>query len=455
MLRHLFAITVIACAAQGACAADAGRIIFTAGKASIGEQPALEGAAVQEGQLLATGGDGYIYIKTVDNGLFILRPGSRARIATYHVDKANPANTQVKFELLNGVARSKSGDAVKQARQNFRFNTPVAAIGVRGTDFTVFTDNETSRVAVLTGGVVVSGFGGACRPEGGGPCEGAASRELFAAQRGQLLQVTRTQAAPQLLNGSPLSPDLVSPPRSDEPVAKTDGAAGGGASVAQPNLEVKKVAALNTIAEPAKPGTPPTPSTPVGETPPVASLPPPVTPVPGQPDKGIIWGRWVPSEAYYARIDLETAMSKGEIIRINGDYALVRTAGRDFVAPSNGSMGFALSDSEAVVHTDYGYGSITVDQARITNGTLNVNFGSRSFETSLDIVSKDEKLPFQATGVVGADGRLYGNPANGAAGLLNVDGVLSNEKGGTASYIFDGRIDKLRTVNGGTYWQRH
>jgi hypothetical protein len=123
--------------------------------------------------MLSTGGDGFIYIKTVDNGLFILRPATQARIAAYHVDAKNPANTHVKFELLSGVARSKSGDAVKQARQNFRFNTPVAAIGVRGTDFTVFTDNDTSRVAVISGGVVVSGFSGACRPEGAGPCEGA------------------------------------------------------------------------------------------------------------------------------------------------------------------------------------------------------------------------------------------------------------------------------------------
>jgi hypothetical protein len=451
MLRHLIATTLIACAAHSACAADAGRIIFTAGKASVGEQPALEGAAVQEGQLLATGGDGYIYIKTVDNGLFILRPGSRARIAIYHVDKVNPANTQVKFELLNGVARSKSGDAVKQARQNFRFNTPVAAIGVRGTDFTVFTDNETSRVAVLTGGVVVSGFGGACRPDGGGPCEGAASRELFAAQRGQLLQVTRTQAAPQLLNGSPLSPDLVSPPRTDEPVAKTDGAAGGGASVAQPNLEVKKVAALNTIAEPAKPTLP---QTPVGETPPVPSLPPPVPPAPGQPEQGIVWGRWVQFDAYYAKFSLAAEMDKNRLLALNGDYALLSTPGNPYVTPSNGSIGFALQDSDAVIYTNYSYASRVGTAASIINGALNVNFGTRSFDTRLDIVTRDETLPFKASGTIGDDGRLYGDAANGATGLMNVQGVLSKDKGGSAAYIFDGRVDANRTVNGATSWRQ-
>jgi hypothetical protein len=452
MLRYLLATIFIAgaCVAQGASAADAGRIIFVAGKVSVGDQPALEGKMVQEGQMLATGSDGYIYIKTADNGLFILRPDSKARIATYQIDKVNPANTQVKFELLNGVARSKSGDAVKQARQNFRFNTPVAAIGVRGTDFTVFTNDQTSRVAVLTGGVVVSGFAGACRPEGGGPCEGAASRELSAAQRGQLLQVTRGQATPQLLSGSPLSPDLVSPPRTDEPVAKTDGN-----GPATPNLEVRKVASLTTAADQAaKPPVLPPPDVPV---PPVPT--PPVTPAqpstPQQPDSGIIWGRWVQFDAYYPKIYLTQAMDKAKLIATNGDYALLRTAGTDFVAPSNGSIGFGLRESEAVIYSNYGYGSRLIAPASLINGTLNVDFGSRSFATSFDVVSGSETFPFKATGAVGNDGRLYGDEANARIGVLNVQGLLSNEKGGSASYIFDGKIDEIRTVNGATYWLKH
>lgn len=35
-------------------------------------------------------------------------------------------------------------------------HTPVAAIGVRGTDFTVFTSSETSSVSVASGGIVES-----------------------------------------------------------------------------------------------------------------------------------------------------------------------------------------------------------------------------------------------------------------------------------------------------------
>jgi len=451
MSRYLLAtaVTVVACLGQSASAADAGRIIFAAGKASVGEQPALEGGTVQEGQLLATGSDGYIYIKTADNGLFILRPGSQARIATYRVDKANPANTQVKFELLHGVARSKSGEAVKQARQNFRFNTPVAAIGVRGTDFTVFTDEQTSRVAVLTGAVVVSGFADACSRDGIGPCQGAASRELSAAQRGQLLQVTRGQAAPQLLSGSPLSPDLVSPPRNDEPVAKADGGVTGA-----PSLEIKKVSALaaNVDQPVVKPPVLPPPEVPA---PPVVPEQPQLPSTPQQPPSGLIWGRWVQFDAFYPKIYLAQEMGKATLIAQNGDYALLRSPGAEFVAPNNGSVGFALRDSDAIINTNYGYGIRTAVSATVANGTLNVDFGSRSFATGFDIISGSESIPFRAVGTVRDDGRLAGDQANDRPGYVNVQGLLSNDKGGSASYIFDGRIDTLRTVNGATYWLRH
>jgi hypothetical protein len=436
MLRHILVITALATAAQAALAEDAGKIIFVAGKASVSDQPALEGAPVQEGQMLTTGSDGFIYVKTVDNGLFILRPQSKARIVAYHVDKINPANTQVKLELISGIARSKSGDAVKLARQNFRFNTPVAAIGVRGTDFTVSTDENTSRVAVITGGVIVSGFAGPCRPEGTGPCEGHASRELSAAQRGQLLQVTRGQSSPLLLTGSPLAPDQVSPPRADEPLSK----AGSGVD---PNLEAEKSAALTDVIEKTPPVTPVTP--------------PPVTPpvvTPPQPDRGIIWGRWQQVAGKIPQIYLPTAMANGELLALNGNYALLRTPGQDFVAPNNGSIGFALKDSEVFIYTDYGPTSRISTPAAVNNGKLTVDFGSSSFTTSLMLISNGTATPLQGQGTVGADGRLYGDPAASRVGFINIQGLLSNDKGGTASYLFDGRLDALRTVNGATYWRK-
>lgn len=441
----------LACAVQAAQATEAGKIIFVAGKASVADQPAVDGAAVQEGQMLSTGADGFLYIKTVDSGLFILRPNTQARIAAYQVDEKNPANTHVKFELLSGVARSKSGNAVKQARQNFRFNTPVAAIGVRGTDFTVFTDNDTSRVAVISGAIVMSGFGGACNPGGAGPCEGSASRELSAAQRGLLLQVQRGQAAPQLLQGSPLSPDQVSPPRPDEPLAHGAGAGGGASATGQPNLDAQKTVDLVKVVDkpaPVQPVPPPPVVTPPAPTPVEAGI--------VLPDRDIVWGRWQVVAGLPPKFNLPQALEQNEVLALNGNYALLRSRGVDsYVAPVNGSIGFQLKSSEAFIYTDYTPTFRIETPATLKNGALTVDFGGKSFATSVDLVSGAETFKLSGTGTVAADGQLVGSVARSETGVMNVQGLLSKQNGGSAAYIFDSRLDDKRTANGVTYWQQN
>ena len=445
-MEKILVSALLVFAASFAHAADAGKIIFVAGAAKVGDQTAREGAPVQEGEMLSTGADGFIYVKTVDDGLFILRPQTRARIVSYHIDHANPANTRIKLELLSGVARSKSGDAVKEARQNFRFNTPVAAIGVRGTDFTVFTDNETSRVAVISGGVVVSGFGGGCLPDGGGPCEGATSRELTAAQRGQLVQVKRGQSAPQLLESSPLSPDLVSPPRQDEPLSKAGNVNGPASAPTSTSLEANKNASLIAVIGKATPPAPPVqPGNP-------GQVPAPIPEAPPLPDSSFLWGRWQQIEGKAPQFDLVNQPEKTQLLRVNGNFALFRTEGQEYVAPNSGSVGFTLRGNEAYVYTDYGYGHRTVSPATLSNGSLTVDFGSRTFATKMDLTSQGEVTQLRGEGAVTKDGRLFGD-ANGRFGYINVQGLLSKERGDSAAYIFDGRLDSKRTVNGGATWR--
>jgi len=458
-LHKLLITATLACAAQFAHAAEAGKIVFVAGAAKAGDRPAMEGAQVQEGQLLSTGADGYIYVKTADNGLFILRPQTRARIVTYQIDQQNPANTRVKFELLSGTARSKSGEAVKHARQNFRFNTPVAAIGVRGTDFTVFTDNDTSRVSVFSGGVVVSGFVGGCRPDGAGPCEGATSRELSAAQRGQLVQVTRGQAAPQVLDENTQGAGQAAPARPDEPLSKKD------ADQPKVNVEVAKNVGLNEAIDKvvnANPGTPvqPPAETPTTPVPVPVPLPEPAVPVgppigvPNPAERMAIWGRWQPVLGLAPVLDYATQGSKSELIALNGYFALYRSTGNEYVTPNNGSVGFGLRSNEAYVVTQYASGNTITSKANLTGGTLNVDFGRRSFSTNMDLVTKTDTVKLRGEGSVTSDGRLY-STADGRLGYLNIQGLITNERGPSsgAATIFDGRIDDRRTVNGGATWR--
>jgi len=470
-------------AAGLASAAEAGKVIFVAGEVRAESRQLTLGAAVNEGELLSTGADGYVYIKTLDEGLFILRPKTRARIATYQIDKVNPANTRVKLELLNGVARTQSGKAVKLARQNFRFNTPVAAIGVRGTDFTVFTDDQTSSVAVLSGGITISGFSGGCVREGSGPCEGAASRELSASQKGQLLQIRRGQAAAQLVTSSALAPDVVAPPRADEPLAKATAnsapqeVAVTPQKVAMLQEQVKTPPPTNnppvSRPDPTPPDTAPAqppeskPETPVDNKPPVVDnkpvpvepgaggtpqkpdpvLPPPPPP---PPERTFNWGRFAAIADKPAQIDLAKKINEGAtLITQKGDYALFRDNG-EFNMPERGSVGFELKGGEATIYS----GNVTVKpvQASLENGKLNFDFDKRKFATSFDLVNGQERINLHAGGSVAGDGRFAVDSLYAIGNNMAVDGVLGGRNAEEAAYLFRANLSNDRTVQGGTSW---
>ncbi len=442
-MLHRFLLTIgLLLAASLAQAGEAGRIVFVKGDVQIaGRSIALE-HAVQEGDELTTGADGYVYLKTVDNGFLILRPNSRARIAAYHVDQQDPAKTRIKLELLNGVARSISGEAVMQSRQNFRFNTPVAAIGIRGTDFTVSTDQITSRIAVITGGVVVSGFSGSCSPAGNGPCEGNTSRELFADQAGQILQVEQGQALPQQLQGNGLSPDDIAPPLQGEPSGRRVGAgitAGTIAGTSQAMLNPSNVDLSLDTQRSA--------NSLLLNTPPVLNTPPEL-------QRQIIWGRWETVLDQAGNIDIVKIIeAKGEVLAITPYFALLRTSGIDWQAPIQGTMGFALKQSEAYILNEP---SRSVSPAKLENGQLQVDFARTSFATSFDLVSQqNERFKFQAHGAVARDGRLFGDSQFASPTNMAVSGAIGPENGGTAAYIFQGRIDDNRLGTGVTSWIHH
>jgi hypothetical protein len=441
------------CAAGGSAMADeAAHVVYAVGPVHVGARALMLNDAIQEGDEIATGAQGYVYLKTVDNGLLILRPDSRARIVTYRVDKVRPANTHIKLELLSGVARSVSGDAVKLARQNFRFNTPVAAIGVRGTDFTVSTDQETSRVTVISGAIVVSGFTGSCLPGGTGPCEHGASRELSAKQVGHMLQIQRGQAVPQLMATSPQAPDAISPPRQDEPVGKGGGTAPAGDLSLDPrkadNLLHQVELVKNASATPAPPVLAPNDGL---TTTPVAPEVPVVPVTPEADLSQLVWGRWQAVLDQPVQNDnVALAKSGATLVGHNSYYSVFRTKGEVFKSPEQGSVGFVLKDSEALVSNS---AAKLQTAASLQNGSLTVDFGKSRFATAFDLLNGGVTSKLHAEGAVTGDGLLLGDTQfYDKVTNMNVNGALSKANGGTAAYVFDTRLDAQRTVNGVTYW---
>lgn len=428
-------------------AAEAGRVVFVTGTVQGGGQPVRLDGVVSEGDELSTGADGYVYIKTVDAGFLILRPNSRARIVTYHVDQVEPSNTHVKLELLSGVARSISGLSVKQARQNFRFNTPVAAIGVRGTDFIVYTDQQTSRVSVLSGGVVVSAFSGNCGPDGTGPCEGKFSRELFAGKRGTLLQVERGDRMPQLLQNPALSPDQNANPRSDEPGVKLSLGAGGGVALPALNLDAKKSVDLVTIAVPGSGATVPPEVLPQPVVTPPDPKPPVVPPVAkGTPE--VFWGRWQAAAGQHvdaAAMD-KVGVKSADGQTFVGDYVIARSKSPTLVMPRDGQASFVMTSGEAVMRKK-GQAEMV---AAIVNPHLDVNFGTRTFTTGLTVVAGGTSVQVNAAGDVTSLGALVGAPLSST----QVRGYLGGANAEEAGYIFLNAASPTVTVQGATKWGR-
>jgi hypothetical protein len=78
MVRH-FIFIAAALLASPLYAAESGKIIFVSGTVQVEGEAARVGNTVQDGDLLRTAGDGYLYIRTPDQALLIVRPGTEAR----------------------------------------------------------------------------------------------------------------------------------------------------------------------------------------------------------------------------------------------------------------------------------------------------------------------------------------------------------------------------------------
>jgi hypothetical protein len=398
---------------------EMGRVLQVVGKAFVGGQIAKKGAPVYEGSQLSTGADGYLYIQTIDNGFLILRPGTNANIPLYRIDLKSPESSQFKFELKNGVARSISGSAVGPARSNFRFNTPVAAIGVLGTDFTVATDSESSKISVSSGGVVVSGLGPGCSAESLGPCNVATGQRLLAKQTGIALEVKRGIMSPQAIKDVSQGPDSVAPPRVDEPSKK-----GADSQLTDNKLTAEKTAILQETR--------------------FASLNTP---------QAIIWGRWQAVADAPVDINLVDALGQGKLLGLSSYFAVLKSNNAQWLMPQEIQVDFKLTDYRAqIIQVD----NSATQAATLENGQLRVNFAKQSFNTSFDLTSNGTKSNLYATGQVGQDGSLSNSSQFATGSNMSVQGGLASPIGQTgqlAGYVFQSRLDASRIASGVTLWK--
>ena len=417
------------------------------------------GTQVGAGDFVRTEPNGHVHIRFIDNALISVRPDSRLEIVRYEYDRANPSLSTVKFSLEEGVARSISGEAARTARERFRLNTPIAAIGVRGTDFVVSATRYSVRALVNEGAIVLAPYSAECTAEAFGPC--AASAVELRGDSEQMLGFDIGSPAAEVLpavhetNPDVLRDDVNSAVANatdaEQEIANSNEAYLEGTASDRVSASLANLSTDGTLVPAAGSGLDPAPDPGAGSG--LADLGPapapdftPEVPVGAQENdrRQMVWGRWGAGKGNLERITYAyEAASEGRAVAVgNFDYALFRPD------PDGGNVNHGLGTVEfdlAAAQAFYDSGGKTVAM-RVSDGALSINFERNVFSTGLT-------LNHDLTGTVlfSADGRVHAGgffrmDANGqrVSGAVTLDGA-------EAGYHFLKQLE-AGNISGLTLW---
>ncbi len=97
---------------------------------------ALPGVWLRSSDVLVTGGNGALGVTFVDNSMMSLGPDSRLSLDVFQFDSTTNDGV-FESSLARGTLAVKSGKIVQQTPEAMKIRTPVAVLGVRGTEFVV------------------------------------------------------------------------------------------------------------------------------------------------------------------------------------------------------------------------------------------------------------------------------------------------------------------------------
>lgn len=161
-----------------------------------------------------------------------------------------------------------------------------------------------------------------------------------------------------------------------------------------------------------------------------------------------IWGRWQ-GIADLPADDAKLALASEQQLvstRITGSFFIARTGKDDLTLPNDGRFAFRLTSGEAYIIEN----SIA-RAAQIQSPQLELDFGKRSFSTSLLVVNGATKVDIQSRGDITNLGDLVGSIIFSNATVL---GSVTGTNGQSASYIFNRNVSDTLRATGGTSWAR-
>ena len=194
--HYLFFTMLAVCLGQltvstHAIAQDAvGRVIIVSGKLTAvkadGTQKKLRRKSkIFPGDTLQTGDKSKAQIRFIDGAIVSLTSSSELLVSEYAYDIDAPENNKSIMTLVTGGIRTITGAIGKEDQTDYKLNTPVATIGIRGTIYEV-QQTETLAVAVWQGAITVSNDGGDIELGSGGDFNYARVESAYAAPKGLL-----------------------------------------------------------------------------------------------------------------------------------------------------------------------------------------------------------------------------------------------------------------------------
>lgn len=404
-------------------------------KQDLSREPAEVGTVITATDRVETDTNGHVHIRFVDNALVSVRPNSQFEIVRYEFNADQPELSTIKFNLVEGVTRSISGEGARAARERFRLNTPVAAIGVRGTDFVVRATPQSTRALVNEGTIVVAPYSEGCSAAAFGPCSSNA------------VALTETSLQEIELAGDGSVPRVVPASHEREPesmreevqlaLSESDDKAEEAKAGTEVYLEnVTSLRAAEEVEVEAAIEI-------------EANLLPDFTPeqaIDAQTltQNQLVWGRWADGVGGEEFITLSYAEARADrnITIGSEDYALFRTEdGFGKVNDDLQVVSFNLNSAQAIYDSESG-----IVAMQVNGGSLDIDFVQSMFSTELNLMHDlTGNVDFMANGVISDRGYF-----NAVSDNQRLHGAVSLDAA-EAGYFFEKQLE-MGSVQGITLW---
>ena len=398
-----------------------GEVTLIIGKSKIertvGELEPQKGGSVQEGDVIRTTDNGHVHSRFIDGAMVSVRPNSVFRIHEFKYSPSDPASSVVRFSLDSGEVRSISGAAAQAVKERFRLNTPLVAIGVKGTDFVTQVSKYVTRVTVNQGAIVMAPFDSRCKSEALGVCTTSRARELTAEMIGQALVYRLGTVDPSFQN--------VSKPGQSE-----------SSMLLQLGRQVRD-----------------------GTEKPLASDTEAKNPLGFVSANKLVWGRWARDPVFNDNLTVPflEAMRGKDVTVGDGYYFLFRQPSNVNLLPSlTTKADFGLKASSAYFRNE----ANEILPASVLSGNLGIDFGAKTFATQLSLSADGTGIQnmSQSGSINPSTGVFLGGPA--AANATDTNTTSASSLAGAISldarqvgYLFKNQISR-GTFIGATLWGR-